>query len=125
MTTIPQPIAAQLAWMDPEYSGFVHFGMSTFAGVQHYAAGLDPDLLHPPDLGCLHWAQVARDAGMKMLGFTAKHHNGFCNWPSEQTSHAVAGSSWHGGRGDRVAECADAYEETGLAFGLYLSPFDQ
>lgn len=111
--------------MDLEYAGFIHFGMSTFAGEQHCEPGLDPDLFSPTDLDCRQWAQVAKDAGMKMLVFTAKHHDGFCNWPSAHSNYTVAASRWRGGKADLVKECAEACDEAGLAFGLYLSPFDK
>ena len=123
---LPIPTEKQLRWQNDEYGGFVHFNMSTFVGTgNHCEAGLDPSLFHPTELDCRQWARVARDAGMRMLVLTAKHHDGFCLWPTELTDYSVKSSSWRDGTGDVVADCAQACAEYGLGLGIYLSPWDK
>ena len=123
---LPVPTDPQLRWQNDEYGGFVHFNMSTFVGTgNHCEAELDPSLFHPTELDCRQWARVARDAGMRMLVLTAKHHDGFCLWPTEVIDYSVKSSSWRGGAGDVVADCAEACAEFGLELGIYLSPWDK
>lgn len=119
------PSKHQLIWQDMEMGMFVHFGMNTFCD-QEWGEGGDSALLfHPEQLDARQWAREARQAGMNYLILTAKHHDGFCLWPSAQTDYSVASSPWRNGQGDVVRECADACREEGIGFGLYLSPWDR
>lgn len=119
------PSPQQLRWHELEYYAFVHFNMNTFTN-REWGEGVEyPDLFAPSALDCRQWARVARDAGMKGIILTAKHHDGFCLWDSAHTEHDVGASSWRGGRGDVLRELSDACLEFGLQFGLYLSPWDR
>lgn len=89
----PIPSASQLAWQKMETNLFVHFGPNTFSGVE-WGDGTEPeDLFRPSELDCRQWASVARAGGFRGIILTAKHHDGFCLWPSATTTHTVAGSS--------------------------------
>lgn len=121
----PRPSPAQLLWQRDELAMFVHFGVNTFTDREWGDGRESPSIFDPSALNARQWARSARAAGFKSMILTAKHHDGFCLWPTQTTSHSVASSPWRDGDGDVVREFVAACRAEGLKPGLYLSPWDR
>lgn len=119
------PSARQLAWQEREFTAFLHVGMNTMTDREWGLGHEDPALFDPSGLDTDQWMQSIAASGARGVILTAKHHDGFCLWPSALTAHSVAASPWRDGRGDLVRESAEAAARHGLAFGIYLSPWDR
>jgi alpha-L-fucosidase len=121
----PVPTENQMRWQEMEYYAFVHYSLNTYTDQSWGKGNEDVKLFNPANADCRQWARICKEAGMKGIIITAKHHCGFCLWPSKYTEYSVKNAPWKNGKGDMVREMADACKEYGLKFGVYLSPWDR
>lgn len=119
------PSDDQLKWQRMERYAFIHFNMNTFTGFEWGEGNESPALFKPDSLDCEQWARILKKAGFKAIILTAKHHDGFCLWPSLFTEHSVKNSTWRGGKGDVLKELSYACRKYGLKMGIYYSPWDR
>ncbi|MFB2600017.1 alpha-L-fucosidase [Herbiconiux sp. P17] len=123
--TAVRPSERQLAWQAMEFYAFIHFGMNSMTDREWGLGHEDPALFDPSALDVDQWMRALASAGMTGAIITAKHHDGFCLWPSRVTTHSVASSPWRNGEGDLLRELADSAARHGLKLGIYLSPWDR
>lgn len=120
-----KPSPQQLAWQDLEVGALIHFGPNSFMDKEWGDGTADPKVFNPTQLNAEQWVTAAKAGGVRYLVMVAKHHDGFCLWPSRYTQYSVKSSPWRGGKGDLVGEVARACRKHGLKFGIYLSPWDR
>ena len=120
-----KPSPQQVEWQDLEFGVIVHFGTNTFLNREWGDGTADPKVFNPSQANPEQWLLAAKAAGARYVVLVAKHHDGFCLWPTKQTEYSVANSPWLGGKGDLVRMTADAAHKLGLKFGVYESPWDR
>lgn len=124
-TDLPTPNGRQMEWYSRGLTAFIHFGMNTFTDREWGDGTESPTLFDPTELDCKQWVKTLKEAGFGSAILTAKHHDGFCLWPSKYTEHCVKNSPFRNGTGDVVREFTDACREYGIKAGIYLSPWDR
>jgi alpha-L-fucosidase len=120
-----KPTPQQVEWQDLEMGAIIHFGTNTFLDREWGDGTADPKVFNPSQFDAEQWMKALQAGGIKYVIFVAKHHDGFCLWPTSQTDYSVKNSSWENGQGDVVQRVEEAARKFGLKFGIYLSPWDR
>lgn len=120
-----RPTERQLEWQKLEVTGFLHFGINTFTGKEWGDGKESPTLFNPQKLDTDQWVRIAKDAGINLMILTAKHHDGFCLWPTETTDYSIKQAPYLNGQGDILKSLVASCAKYDMKIGIYLSPWDR
>ena len=121
----PTPSAAQLNWHEMEMYCLIHFTPTTFQNKEWGFGDAPADLFNPQHFDANQIAEAAKSAGFNGLISVAKHHDGYCLWPTKTTDYNISNSPWRDGQGDMVKELMEAARKQGMQFGVYVSAWDR
>lgn len=122
---LPLPTESQLSWHQMETYAFIHFGLNTYNDLEWGYGDTPASAFCPDTLCCEQWVTTLKKCGMKAVILTAKHHDGFCLWPTSTTEYSIRNTPYRQGRGDLVIELSEACARHGMKFGIYVSPWDR
>lgn len=118
------PTPNQMRALENEFIAFVHFGPNTFTRREWGNGMEDPKIFNPSGLDTDQWVDAMKDAGMKMVILTVKHHDGYVIFQSRYTNHGIMSSPFQGGKADVLRDLAASCRRAGMKLGIYLSPAD-
>ncbi len=119
------PAERQLAWHETELYCIIHFSLATYTDKEWGFGNEDPKLFTAPDFNAKKIVEQVKAGGFRGIVVVAKHHDGFCLWPTATTKHNISASPWKNGKGDMVREYQQACQSSGMKFGIYCSPWDR
>lgn len=119
------PEKRQISWQETDFTGHLFFGLNTFVGAQEGTGKTEPNAFYPTDIDVASWVKTLKDAGMKGVLITAKHHEGFCLWRTKTTDYSVANSPYLDGNGDIIRELSDECRKENMKFGFSFSLCDR
>lgn len=119
------PSQRQFDILSMGYYNFIHFGLNTFTKKEWGSGKVSPDVFTLKNINTEKWVTDLKSTGSKGIIITAKHHDGFCLFPSKYTDYSIASTVYKDGKGDIVGELASACKKHGMKFGIYLSPWDR
>ena len=121
----PLPTKGQLQWQETEMYCIIHFGPDTYTDKEWGYGDEDPKIVNPAKFDAMQIVGYAKAGGFKGIVVVAKHHDGFCMWPTKTTEHSISHSPYKNGKGDILREYRDACNKLGMKMGVYCSPWDR
>lgn len=121
----PLPTERQLKWQETEMYCLIHFGPDTYTDKEWGYGDEDPQIVNPTKFSAMQIVAAAKAGGFKGVIVVAKHHDGFCLWPTKTTEHNISKSPYKNGNGDILREYREACDKLGMKMGVYCSPWDR